>query len=344
MRQMRFTWRNRRKILFLALKCIAICIGACFMFVPAVIYMFPGILKIFIFLSIVRHPWFVDFTRPEGVGLKATRNFYIESEDNIQLGAWHILPKSLANTPDLSDTIYELSLRKGLPIILYLHGNAGNRASSHRVELYNILRNIDAHVIAFDYRGYGDSTSISPTEEGVVRDTKAVFRWLKQRMGSSPLFVWGHSLGTGIGTRAVSELCQEGNPPKGLVLEAPFSNMSDEILQHPFSKIFSFVPYMQYVLLDALKSINVLFESDKHIAGVTVPIVILHAKDDKVIPMTLGMKLYQAALDGRPKTSPTSVILFDDKYHHGHVYICRAPRLPDYISQFVKNPEEKILS
>ena len=43
------------------------------------------------------------------------------------------------------------------PIFLYLHGNAFNRAALHRRELYDLLADMQYHVIAFDYRGYGDS-------------------------------------------------------------------------------------------------------------------------------------------------------------------------------------------
>lgn len=56
------------------------------------------------------------------------------------------------NEPDF----YEQMLRaSGSKIIFYLHGNSGSRAASHRVELYQVLREMGFHVIAFDYRGYG---------------------------------------------------------------------------------------------------------------------------------------------------------------------------------------------
>lgn len=46
----------------------------------------------------------------------------------------------------------------GRPIILYLHGNSGSRAGPHRKELYQILQELDSHVLCLDYRGYADST------------------------------------------------------------------------------------------------------------------------------------------------------------------------------------------
>lgn len=70
----------------------------------------------------------------------------------------HILPQSLVSsapkkgTPDYTQW-FEKSLGDSRPVVLYLHGNAGTRAVPHRVELYDILRKMDYHIIAFDYRG-----------------------------------------------------------------------------------------------------------------------------------------------------------------------------------------------
>lgn len=45
---------------------------------------------------------------------------------------------------------------------------------------------------------YGDSDVVELSEEGVVRDSKYVLEWvIKKVNGSAPIFVWGHSLGTG---------------------------------------------------------------------------------------------------------------------------------------------------
>lgn len=47
----------------------------------------------------------------------------------------------------------EDSFSSGHPIILYLHGNSGSRAGSHRIELYKILQSLNYHVVTMDYRG-----------------------------------------------------------------------------------------------------------------------------------------------------------------------------------------------
>lgn len=47
----------------------------------------------------------------------------------------------------------EDSFSSGNPIVLYLHGNSGSRAGSHRIELYKILQSLNYHVVTMDYRG-----------------------------------------------------------------------------------------------------------------------------------------------------------------------------------------------
>jgi abhydrolase domain-containing protein 12 len=65
----------------------------------------------------------------------------------------HILPASLMNdSMNANDSFYEELLSHGEPVIVYMHGNSGSRGSPHRVELYTLLRNMNYHVIAFDYR------------------------------------------------------------------------------------------------------------------------------------------------------------------------------------------------
>ena len=126
----------------------------------------------------------------------------------------HVLPKSLIGKTFEKP---EDSLADGLPIVVYLHGNSGSRASPHRVELYNILQELDYHVITADYRGistnnlknhifetnlnilgYADSTkSVTISEDGVVKDAMCVYNYVKEHSASSMVVVWGHSLGTG---------------------------------------------------------------------------------------------------------------------------------------------------
>lgn len=64
-----------------------------------------------------------------------------------------MLPRSLLKENENDKSNYENLLSHGEPIIIYMHGNSGTRANDHRIHLYQVLQNIDCHVIAVDYRG-----------------------------------------------------------------------------------------------------------------------------------------------------------------------------------------------
>lgn len=132
-------------------------------------------------------PFQIDFNKPETCNIKGTRNFYLESKENVLIGVWwdeqtlffslvpfwsfsyssfqkyyeclmistlcrHILPSSSIRVPNNSSESFDESLRNGKPIIVYVHGNSGDRGSGHRVDLYKRLQEHDYHIIAFDYR------------------------------------------------------------------------------------------------------------------------------------------------------------------------------------------------
>nr|CAD7448988.1 unnamed protein product [Timema bartmani] len=184
-------------------------------------------------------------------------------------GQGHVLPSKFHNSSEIEEEGFFLTaLGSGDPVVVYMHGNSGSRASTHRIELYQLLSNLGYHVIAFDYRsygdstnespseqgvvsdslfvlswtvervkGYGDSTNESPSEQGVVSDSLFVLSWTVERVKGAPLFVWGHSLGTSVSSHSLDILSQKGLHPTGLILEAPFNNMRDEIREHPLARM-----------------------------------------------------------------------------------------------------------
>lgn len=200
-----------------------------------------------------------------------------------------------------------------------------------------MLREQGYHIIAFDYRGYGDSKPNSPTESGLVRDAIAVYKYIIN-VTKNPVFAWGHSLGTGVGCHTLSALKKLNIfGPRALVLESPFNNIREEVRQHPFSRFFRHLPWFNYTIVDPMYENNLRFESDNHIATFPQPIMILHAEDDIVVPYKLGHQLYLSALDKRQKSwGPVEFHRFDAGSGYGHKFICRAPELPDIVNTFIE--------
>lgn len=77
------------------------------------------------------------------------RNVRIETDDGVQVGAWHILPSHyymgqrlrFREKDMMQDAIYDLALgNPDYETVIYFHGNAGNRAAPWRVDLYKVER------------------------------------------------------------------------------------------------------------------------------------------------------------------------------------------------------------
>lgn len=137
----------------------------------------------------------------------------------------------------------------------------------------------------------GDSSKVSPSELGLVRDAIAVYNYIAN-ITVNPVFAWGHSLGTGVSTHTLAKLEQQNIfGPRALVLESPFNNIRDEVREHPFSRLFRNLPWFNYTISQPMYDNNLRFESDKHIGEFKQPVMIIHAEDDLVVPFKLGYKV-----------------------------------------------------
>ncbi|XP_036239803.1 protein ABHD12B [Molothrus ater] len=303
--------------------------------VPFLIRLFPSLLNKFVYLNFLSFPFFVDFRRPELL-VNNTINLYLTTEPGITVGIWHTVPGSRgAEAQGKDQRWYEEALADGHPVIIYLHGNGGTRAARHRIQFLKTMGAADFHILALDYRGYGDSTGY-PSETGFNTDVLALYDWVKARSGNSSILFWGHSLGTGIATNAARKLQEErGVQVDGVVLESPYTNIRDAAANIPVTKIFRQFPGFEYLILDSMARAGMFFPSDENVKVLGCPLLILHAEDDGVVPPKLGHQLYETALEAYKDKSKVKLITFPKKLGLGHDYISFNPELPALVKDFL---------
>lgn len=187
----------------------------------------------------LRWPIKVNYSQPEIHGLQGTKNFCLPTAPKVHVGVWHVLPRDLVDT--FSENT-ETSLANGNPIVLYLHGNSGSRATGHRVELYKLLQFHNYHVIAFDYRGFADSSQVLMSENGATIDAIRVYEYIRLFSGKSTVIVWGHSLGSAVAIKMGASLCAVKQSPDRLILESPFNNIRDVFRNHPLTLVRYYLP------------------------------------------------------------------------------------------------------
>lgn len=193
---------------------------------------------------------------PAAAGWPEAEEAVIETKDGERVIIWHAPPGG------------------GQPVVIFFHGNGeivAGRARQHRE-----LTAAGIGVVALSYRGYMGSTG-SPTEEGLLQDAETALQFTMSRYPSSPVVLWGYSLGSGVAVALAAR-----HPVAKVILEAPFSSTVDVAALR-----FPIVP-VRWLLLDQ-------FRSDQRIEAVHAPLLIMHGDQDWVIPIGLGERLFKLA-------------------------------------------------
>ena len=178
------------------------------------------------------------------------------------------------------------------PAVLYLHGARWNLTGSvSRIERW---RQFGFAVLAVDYRGFGESSDVAPTEALAYEDAEVAYDYLARMAPGRPRYIVGHSLGGAIAT----ELAKRRPDASGLVLEATFTSVRDMIDQ----SAWGFLP------VGLILTQN--FDTLSKIADVKVPVLITHGTRDTIVPFQMGERLYEAA------TAPKKFIRVEGAGHH----------------------------
>ena len=205
---------------------------------------------------------------PAEVGVPEMQEIQVTAQDGVSLNFWY---RAACNNQ---------------PTIIYFHGNRGNLSGrSLKIRPY-----LDAGfgVLLAAYRGYGHNSG-KPSESGLYSDARIQLSFLKSRgCQSKDWILYGESLGSGVAVNMAFELAVEvqlgeiSTPVGGLVLEAPFSSLPVLAQEH-----YPFFP-ARLIVLDH-------YNSEAKIPKVDTPVLIVHGKDDRVVSVEHGMKLFQAS-------------------------------------------------
>jgi hypothetical protein len=185
----------------------------------------------------------------------------IRTDDGVTLVAW-VIPSEHSSDPWL----------------LICHGNGGNISEAGRPFHYAGLRGLGLNLLAFDYRGYGESEG-KPTEPGLYRDAEAAYRYLRDTLDAVPdrIVIFGHSLGSAVAVELAGRV-----PASGLILDGALTSVTDR-----GQELYPFVP-VRWIAGSRYAAIE-------KIGNLRLPKLFLHARGDEVIPIAHGRRLFEAA-------------------------------------------------
>ncbi|MBW8039028.1 MAG: alpha/beta hydrolase [Planctomycetes bacterium] len=221
-----------------------------------------------------------------------------KSDDGMQLSGWYIPAPLEARTPRLradklaspGAALVQLGDSRGtgfqpvkntakmaVPLtVLFCHGNGGNM--THRLDSINIFYKLGLNCFIFDYRGYGSSEG-TPGEEGTYLDVTAAYEWLTKEKKISPddIIIFGRSLGGSIAAQLAARV-----EARALIIESTFTSFVDIGRK--------FYPYMPVRWFSRFS-----YRTIDYVKDVRYPVMIIHSRNDDIIPFEFGLELYEAA-------------------------------------------------
>lgn len=196
----------------------------------------------------------------------------------------------------------------GAPSLLYLHGARWNLAAGHA----RVRRMVAAgyNVLAIDYRGFGRSSELLPSERSSYDDANAAWSWLATREpDAARRFVYGHSLGGAIAIDLASRRDDVG----GVIVEGTFTSIGELVVDRHavwMPRGAAEAPLLHALLasetgrrwmptlIDAV--LRHRFDSLSKLPKVRAPLLVIHGTRDWVVPHAMADRLYAAAAG--PKT------------------------------------------
>ncbi|WP_092320586.1 alpha/beta hydrolase [Pseudomonas saponiphila] len=174
--------------------------------------------------------------------------------------------------------------------VLHLHGNGGNLAWHLGGSWW--LPEQGYQVLLLDYRGYGVSEG-APSLPAIYQDVDAAFKWLDQapETQGKPLIVLGQSLGGALAIHYLVAHPERQAQLKALVLDGVPASYRD-VGRYALSTSWLTWPLqlpLSWLVPDADSAINSL----PRLTG--VPKLIYHSIDDPIVPLSNGIRVYQAA-------------------------------------------------
>lgn len=176
--------------------------------------------------------------------------------------------------------LYNADRPRGL--IILCHGN-GEMLGDLEDELGWFSERYRVSVLAFDYRGYGNSEG-APTQNRLYQDGQAAYDFARQR-GFSPeeIVLFGRSLGGAVAVDIASK-----NQVAGMGLSNTFSSMTD-------------VAASKFIWLPVRLVLRNRFPSAKRIERYQGPLVQRHGTMDQIVPIRFGKKLFDSATQAESK-------------------------------------------
>ncbi len=167
-------------------------------------------------------------------------------------------------------------------VMLYFCGVGRNMGDYNYLARVAAFHQLGFSVFVVDYRGYGRSEGLFPSEPQVYEDSQAAWSYLREIRHLPPeqILLYGESLGGAIAL----DLAVRHPEAEGLIMQSSFTSMSEVVERRQFLRFFP----VNWLLTER-------FDSLSKVRSLRIPILFLHGTADSVIPPEMSQRLYAAA-------------------------------------------------
>lgn len=177
--------------------------------------------------------------------------------------------------------------KKAKGVVLHFHGNAENMSTHYLFVAW--LSKQGFWVLTHDYRGFGSSSGL-PQKEKIISDSRLFFDWVfnDPELKTLPKIIIAQSLGGALAIPAISDYSHPDF--SGLVLDSVFDSyreiarekLRNFVITWPFQWPLGFLVNDSYSPIDYIDKLK-------------VPVLLVHAKDDPVVPIDCSERLFTRA-------------------------------------------------
>lgn len=217
----------------------------------------------------------------------------INSEDNLKLKGYYVKNKDISNK-----------------VIVIVHGYTANYYMS--LQFLSLYLNEGFNVLLIDNRSHGNSEGKYVTYGMKEKeDLKNWINLLKDKLDENiSIGIHGQSMG------AATALMYAGKykDVDFVVSDCAYSS-GREILKYQFKHIVKILPYPLYQMVNTMIKLKCSFSMNKvtpikDISNIDIPILFIHGKNDKIIPYTMSLDMYNKRNNNKDK-----LLIIEDADH-----------------------------
>ena len=165
----------------------------------------------------------------------------------------------------------------GKRVVIAFHGNA-DLSAWIAPWAHELSKRAGVTVLVPEYRGYGGIPGV-PSYESAMSDAQGALAYARDSLGASDIVIYGHSLGTAIGTELAFSM--GGGPLRSVVLQSPFTSVRDMALR---------------MMVPPIPGISrVKYDTRALVGRLDAPVFVSHGTRDITIPVRMGRQVFEAS-------------------------------------------------